>query len=78
MVFTMKWEEKNLERCGSILKLEKKTVTHTYLFNLLTFDLFTTTYLVFEGVQVWHIRSSTFAIYTTKIKDKLTKVCSSP
>ena len=35
-------EEKNLERCGrcgSILKLEKKTITHTYIFNLLTFDL---------------------------------------
>ena len=74
MVFTMRRERnwKDVEDVviytKEIKERKEKLKTHTYLFCPAYLCSVATTYLVLEGVQVWRIGSSTYAIYTTKEK----------
>ena len=60
MVFTMKWEENNLKRCGRCGDQEiKERKLNTYLpLQPAYLCSVATTYLVLEGIQVWRIGSS--------------------
>ena len=73
------WRKVELVIYTKEIEERKKTIKYIPTSSvLLTFDPFATTYFALEGVQVWRIGSSTFAIYTTKRKDWQATACSSP